>query len=296
MWSEIPVEQYIEVEYAKATATGLPVIASIGYTTEDVLDLGPRIEATGMVDAIEFVLHYTGQGYDPVIAAAKALRNAVRLPIFAKLSPGMPEIAAVARAIEASVDGFIAVNAIGTSLMFDRIHGTAHLGSKFGTGWLSGGPLKPIALRCVFEIAREVSKPVIGVGGIATGADAIDFFMAGASAVQICTAAILHGPAVYGRVATEIAQWLERHGYSSINQIRGKYLDTYHKGQKIEFAGRPPHIDQSKCVRCGLCVTSCCPEALSLCGSDDEKTLVVDNHTCVHCGLCLSICPKAALS
>jgi len=172
----------------------------------------------------------------------------------------------------------------------------AFLGTKFGTGWLSGRPLKPVALRCVFEIAREVSKPVIGVGGIFTGADAIDFIMAGASAVQICTAAILHGPNIYGRVATEMAQWLERHGCTKLSDIRGKFLEAYHKGHRITFDGRPPLIDHSKCVRCGMCVTSCCPGALALHGADKDKMLAVDAHVCVHCGLCLSTCPQQALS
>jgi len=95
------------------------------------------------------------------------------------------------------------------------------LGGKHGYGWLSGPALKPLALRCVADIVRTVDLPVIGVGGISTGLDAIEFIMVGAQAVQVCTAAIMQGPSIYGRIARQVDRWLDEHGYGSLAEIRG---------------------------------------------------------------------------
>ena len=291
LWSELPAEQYIATEYAKAKACGLPLIASIGYSAEDLAELGPKVAATGVVDAIEFSLHYTGAGYEPVLAAAKALRAAVRLPILAKLSPGMPDIGALAKALEPFVDGFVAVNSAGPGLVIDAETGAARLGAQGGFGWLSGAPLKPLALRCVFEIARAVSKPVLGVGGISSGRDAIEFFMAGATAVQICTAAILRGPEIYGKVAREISDWLDAHGLASLDAVRNAFVNKQRTKQPLDFAGAPPAVDAARCVRCGLCVRSCPPGALAL----KDKQWALNAPRCVRCGLCVSVCPHNAL-
>jgi len=295
LWSELPAEQYIAHEYARAKEAGLPVIASIGYTADDLADLGPRVAATGCVDAIEFSLHYTGSGHEPLVAAARALRQAVRLPILAKLSPGMADIAEVAAAIEPHVDGFIAINSVGPAWGVAADTGAPLLGSAHGIGWLSGRPIKPVALRCVREVAQRVRVPVIGVGGIFSGQDAIEFIMAGARAVQLCTAAILRGPGIYGKVAREMAEWMDAHGCRTLDDVRARAGTVPRDDAALDCAGRPPRIDHARCVRCGLCVTACCPGALSLALQNGEKTLLLDEQRCVRCGLCRSVCPHGAM-
>jgi dihydroorotate dehydrogenase len=88
---------------------------------------------------------------------------------------------------------------------------------------MSGPPVLPLALSTVYRIAAVQPKPVIGVGGVSCGEDAIKFFMAGASLVQVCTAALRKGPGIYGKIAEEINSWLDLHGYSSLEDIRGLY-------------------------------------------------------------------------
>jgi len=295
LWSELPAEQYIEREYARAKSAGLPVIASIGYSAEELAELGPRVEATGCVDAIEFSLHYTGHGHETLVAAARALRGAVRLPIFAKLSPGMADIGGVAAALEPYVDGFAAVNSVGPAWAMNVEGGAALLGSEQGIGWLSGRPIKPVALRCVREVAQRVNKPVIGVGGIFSGSDAIEFIMAGARAVQVCTAAILRGPGIYGKIAREMAEWMDAHGCETLNDVRARGAAGVLSKSALDYEGRPPRIDHARCTRCGLCVTSCCPEALTLVG-DGKKLLTLDEMRCVRCGLCRTVCPQGAIA
>ncbi|MEW6546144.1 MAG: 4Fe-4S binding protein [Bacillota bacterium] len=292
LWSDLPLERWLQVEYPRARQAGLPVIASIGYTADEVREVGPRVEAAG-VDAIEFSVHYLGGAIDPVLETARALRDAVSVPIFAKLSPNVPDLVAVARAIDPYVDGFVAINSLGPCLDFDPENPAPYLGSKLGYGWISGAPLKPLALRCVFELARATPKPVIGVGGVMSGRDAVQFLMAGAWAVQICTGAILQGPGVYGRVAGELAAWLDGHGYRFPEEIRGKYIRAVGEGQAVKLEVTPARVDEDRCTGCGLCVPSCPAQAIS---QEGMRPVSVDELKCQGCGLCGSICPQGAMS
>ena len=285
LWSELPVEQWLDKEYRTALATGLPVIASLGYTPEDVASLAPKIEKAG-VHALEFSTHYVG-GH---VEIAKALREAVEIPIFAKLSPKV-DVVEVAKSLEPYVDGVVAINSLGPCLRINIETGKPMLGSESGYGWLSGASIRPVAIRCVADIARAIRKPVIGVGGVSDGEDAIEFIMAGAHAVEVCTAAILEGQTVYGRIASEMDKWLDAHGYDSVEDVRG--LGLKHLTKKIAFTP-PPKVDMEKCTLCGLCEKSCVYEAIT---TDKEgQELRFDKSRCQACGMCISVCPYDALS
>ena len=93
------------------------------------------------------------------------------------------------------------------------------LGNK--TGGMSGPALKPIAIRCVYEVYESVKIPIIGMGGITTGEDAIEMIMAGATCVGIGTGIYYRGPQVFSNVCKEMEAWLKNHGYKSLNDIRG---------------------------------------------------------------------------
>jgi dihydroorotate dehydrogenase subfamily 1 len=238
LWSELSLDRWIKQEYRMALSSGLPVIASIGYTPQEVSQIGPMVEKAG-VSAIEFSTHYVG-GHKEI---AKTLRDSVSIPIFAKLSPQV-DVARVAKEVEPSVDGIVAINTLGPCLHIDIETGQPVLGGEKGYGWLSGPAIKPLALRCVADVAQAVKLPVIAVGGVMSGEDAIEFFMAGASAVQVCTAAILDGPTVYGKIAAEISDWLDKHGHESVESVRG----LAHKGvSKTTAPANPPKVDATKC-------------------------------------------------
>jgi len=222
-WAETPVEEYLEA-YREVKRAGVPLIASIGYTPDDVRTLGRLLEKEVGPDIIEFSTHYTGKSLDPLLDVARALREAVSVPVWMKISPNTPDIEELAVRAAEIVDGFVAINSFGPALDFDIDTPKPPLGSTYGQGWLSGPPIRPIALRIVYQIASVQPKPVIGVGGISSGRDALQFLMAGASLVQICSAAIQHGPEIYGKVAREIGEWMDSSEYSSIEDIRGLYM------------------------------------------------------------------------
>ncbi|NHI90721.1 MAG: 4Fe-4S dicluster domain-containing protein [Candidatus Thorarchaeota archaeon] len=285
LWSELPVEQWLEKEYAIALSSGLPLIASVGYTPEEVSKLGPKLEKAG-VHAIEFSTHYVG-GH---VEIAKALREVVDVPIFAKISPKV-DVVEVAKSLETHVDGIVGINTYGPCLRIDIETGKPMLGSSDGFGWMSGTSLKPIAIRCIADIARAVKIPVIGVGGVSSGADVIEFTMVGAQAVQVCTAAILEGSTVYGRIAQETTAWLNNHGYDSLDDIRGIALRHMDGSAKLI---PPPAVDMEKCTLCGLCPKSCVYGAITV---DKKRNLFeIDKDLCEACGMCISVCPYHALN
>jgi ferredoxin len=132
-----------------------------------------------------------------------------------------------------------------------------------------------------------VDVPVIGCGGISRGTDVIEMAMAGASVVQVCTAAILRGPSIFGRIAAETATWLAAHGYTSLDQVRGLAL----RGVVPEQVPGPPVVDLDLCTGCALCVGSCGPGAFEMV----EGKAILDGDRCERCGLCLTRCRPGAI-
>lgn len=285
LWSELPPERWIEREYAIARESGLPVIVSMGYTAEDVADLAPRVRP--FADALELSTHYIGEDAGPMVAAIKAAKAAVDVPVWVKLSPlGREMRRAAEQAQKAGADAIVAINSFGPCLAIDIESGMPRMGGTDGYGWLSGPALKPLAVRCVHDVASAVDIPVIGCGGVSRGVDLIEHAMAGAAAVQVCTAAILKGPAVFGRIATETATWLERHGYAALPEVTGLAIR-----RSAERPHGPPLLDLALCNGCGLCELSCGHDAIHVV----QGKAILDESCCVECGLCVSRCRPGAL-
>jgi dihydroorotate dehydrogenase subfamily 1 len=286
LWSELPPEQWIDHEYAIARRAGLPLIVSLGYSASDIAWLAPRIRP--YADAVELSTHYIGEDATPMIAAIGAAKAALDVPVFVKLSPlGREMVRAAEQAEAAGADGIVAINSFGPVLALDPDTRQPYLGGTDGYGWLSGPALKPLALRCVRDIARAVRVPVIGVGGISHGIDVVEMLMAGASAVQVCTAAMLHGPGVFGKLARELDAWLDEHGYATAAEIRG--LASAGMGDAWS-AGRPV-VMPGPCNGCDLCSVSCPYDAISVV----DKLAVIDFDACARCGLCVTRCRRGAI-
>lgn len=287
LWSEISPEQWIEQEYALAKTAGLPLIISLGYSAADIASLAPRVRP--YADALELSTHYIGESAEPMIAAIKATKDAVDVPVFVKLSPLGREIRRAAElAAQAGADGIAAINSFGPCLAIDAESGRPLLGGAEGYGWLSGPALKPLALRCVLDVARTVDLPILGVGGISRGIDAIEMFMVGATAVQVCTAAILRGAKVFGQIVQEIGEWLDHHSYTSIAEVHGLTLRRLREGLQVNA---PPVVDAALCTGCGLCERSCPYGAVQV----SAKVAQVDSAACARCGLCVTRCRVRAI-
>ena len=148
----------------------------------------------------------------------KAVRQAYHKTLIVKLSPNVTDITEIARAVEA--EGADSVSLINTLMGMAIDIEKRKKVLSIGTGGLSGPAVKPVALRMVNQVAHAVSIPVIGLGGISSASDAIEFLMAGATAIEIGTANFLD-PAISIKVRDGINSWLDGHNISSIQEIIG---------------------------------------------------------------------------
>ena len=198
-----------------------------GSTPEDYAECAARIDALDKIPAIELNISCPnvkdgGMAFGVTCAGAtsvvKAVRERYHKTLIVKLSPNVTDIAEIARACEA--EGADSVSLINTlmGMAIDTERRCPKL--SIGTGGLSGPAVKPVALRMVWQVARAVKIPVIGLGGISSAQDAIEFLMAGATAIEIGTANFLD-PAIAYKVKTGINDWLDSHGCASVQEIIG---------------------------------------------------------------------------
>ena len=288
LWSELPKEQWMEKEYKMVKETGLPVIIGLGYRAEEISELARLVKP--YADALELSTHYVGTDPTPMIDALKAAKAEVDVPVFLKMSPHT-DIKEIAKAAEAAgADGLVMINSFGPCMGIDVDTGLPLMGSKTGYGWLSGAAIRPLAVRCIYDVAQVVNIPIFGVGGVTNGRDAAEMFMAGASAVQVCTEGILKGPNVYGKIAKELNDFLDSHGYSDVAEIKGLTLKKM-AARAYREESIAPAVNHDACTKCGICEVSCMYSAISR-----EEQLKIDPVKCFGCGLCITRCPKSALS
>jgi len=160
---------------------------------------------------------------DPAAAAdvTAAVQAAVegRAPVLVKLSPNVADLASIARAVAAAgADGISAINTL-TGMVIDVDARRPILANR--TGGLSGPAIRPLAIRCVYEIYRAVDLPLVGMGGVRSGRDAVEMIMAGATAVGVGSAVYEEGPEAFGRIRTEMAALMAELGYERLADMRG---------------------------------------------------------------------------
>ncbi len=224
----------------------VPVIANIaGESINDYSELARRLDGVAGVSGIEVNISCpnveSGLDFalDPRAAneVTQAVRRQTELPLLVKLSPNVTDIVVIARAVaEAGADALTLVNTYPAIRIDVRKRRTA-LG--WGSGGLSGPALKPIALRAVYHVARSLDIPIIGCGGVMSGEDAIEFMMAGASAVQVGTATFLNPHAPLD-VLEGIETFMREEGLADPMQIIGAALPSERQTPEIHHAGRVP--------------------------------------------------------
>ena len=222
------VDYFCEHIYPQIKDIDTNMIVNVsGSSPENYAECAARIDALEHIPAIELNISCpnvkdggmafgtTCQGAESVV---KAVRERYHKTLIVKLSPNVTNIAEIARACEAQgADSVSLINTLmGMSIDIERRRSRLSI----GTGGLSGPCVKPVAVRMVWQVAKAVKIPVVGLGGICTAEDAIEFLMAGATAIEIGTANFLD-PAVTIKVRDGIDQWLNSHGCQSVTDIIG---------------------------------------------------------------------------
>jgi dihydroorotate dehydrogenase (NAD+) catalytic subunit len=222
------VDYFCEHIYPQIKDIDTNMIVNVsGSSPEDYAECAARIDALEKIPAIELNIScpnvkdggmafgVTCQGAESVV---RAVRESYHKTLIVKLSPNVTNISDIARACEAQgADSVSLINTLmGMAIDVERRRSLLSI----GTGGLSGPCVKPVALRMVWQVAKAVKIPVVGLGGITTPTDAIEFLMAGATAIEIGTANFLD-PAVTIKVRDGINDWLDRHGCKDIHEIIG---------------------------------------------------------------------------
>jgi dihydroorotate dehydrogenase (NAD+) catalytic subunit len=219
----------------------VPIIANIaGSTMEDYVQVAKEISKAPNVHALELNISCPNVkkggitfGTVPEIAAelTKLVKKVSDVPVYVKLSPNVTNIVEMAKAIEeAGADGLTMINTL-LGMRIDLKTGEPILAN--GTGGLSGPAIKPVAIRMIYEVSQAVSIPVIGMGGIQSAEDVIEFFYAGASAVAIGTANFVD-PFVCPNIIKELPKLLDKLGVGHIFECTGR---SWRKGEPSAYCG-----------------------------------------------------------
>ena len=222
------VDYFCEHIYPEVKDIGTNIIVNVsGSSPDDYAECAARVAQLERVPAIELNIscpnvRQGGMAFGVTCEGAASVVRAVRQrypkTLIVKLSPNVTNIADIARAVEA--EGADSVSLINTLMGMAIDVEKRRPVLSIGTGGLSGPAVKPVALRMVWQVARAVKIPVVGLGGIMTARDAIEFFMAGATAIEIGTANFID-PAVTIKVRDGINRWLDDHGCQSVQEIIG---------------------------------------------------------------------------
>lgn len=199
-----------------------------GSSPEDYAECAARVNELANIPAIELNISCPnvkqggmafGVTTEGAAAVVKAVREVYKKTLIVKLSPNVTSIADIALAVQdAGADAVSLINTL-MGMVIDIEKRKPVL--SIATGGMSGPAVKPVAVRCVWQVAKAVDIPVVGLGGIMTAHDAIEFLLAGASAIEIGTANFID-PAVTVKVANGINEWLDQHGCKSVGEIVGQ--------------------------------------------------------------------------
>jgi dihydroorotate dehydrogenase (NAD+) catalytic subunit len=223
-----PGIDYFSEEIRTVKKEGVTVIGSvIGGSDDELAAVAAAMEKAG-ADAVELNLscpHAKGLGTEvgstpeDVERVCRTVKQGLKMPVFAKLTPNTSSISALAKAAErGGADAVVAINTLKGMAISPEAR-MPILANKFGG--LSGPAVKPVGIRCVYEIYEAVDIPVIGVGGVSTGRDAVEYIMAGAGAVQVGTAVWMRGPGVFRLICDEMSRFMDDFGYAKVADMVG---------------------------------------------------------------------------
>lgn len=223
------IDYYLEHEVRKFADRPCAVIGSVaGFSLEDYVEVAERLAARDEIDALEVNISCPNVASEGETFACspnltgqvvKAVRKVVTKPLIVKLSPNVTDIASIAREAEASgADALAVINTV-RGMAIDVERWKPRLGNV--TGGLSGPAIRPIAVLAVYEVARAVRIPIVGQGGIETTRDALEFLLAGASAISIGTANFTD-PRIPSRIVAELEDYLRERDIASLSEIVGK--------------------------------------------------------------------------
>jgi dihydroorotate dehydrogenase (fumarate) len=281
LWSEHDLKYWTSQLPHLVDKKKKPIGVSVGYTEEQLGIVIPEIEE--YADFIEVSTHYNKASLESLVKCITAM---TKKPVLIKMSPHIDDdLHFVETILKSGASGIVAFNSFGPGIVIDLKNRALLLGNEDGHSWISGPAIKPFALNRIAKIRRGFPNiPIIGCGGVATAADVLEMILAGADLVQVLSSALIGGRETYATIVNNLEEVMKDNQIESIKELRDTPLTrkVYGKGNypiitdqcigcqmcvKIcPFAayekGRPPILDKSKCIRCGLCESRCVANAI----------------------------------
>lgn len=222
----------------------------------------------------------------------------ITIPIIPKLTAAVADVSYIGEEVaKAGADGICAINTFPSIMGFDleTLEPKPTINRHTTPGGYSGPGLKPIALKCVSDLVRSPGLPVMACGGVSSGSDAVEFILAGAPVIQVCTAVMLKGSSVVTEMRNELIEFMERHNFPEVSDFLdlGEQLVSRFCELKQNYSIKAS-IDPEKCVGCGNCFISCRDGgkgALTM----QNNLAVVDYNKCEGCSLCSQVCSTGAI-
>ncbi|VBB07274.1 dihydroorotate dehydrogenase [Lucifera butyrica] len=240
-----------------------------------------------------------GQSAEIAAMITKWVKEAVNLPVIVKLTPNVTDIAAIARQVAAAgADAIAAINTVqclmGVDL--DTLSPLPAVNGYSTYGGYSGYAVKPVGLRCVAQIANAVELPVYGIGGVGTWQDAIEYIAVGASAVQICTAAMLEGFQIIQPMLAGLKSYMQEKEIKKLADICGIAAKkmTSHTNLSREYAAKAFLANPAECTFCRKCLVACNESAYGAIQARGRQ-IQIDESKCDGCSLCSLVCPKQVI-
>lgn len=283
------------------------IVASImGQTEDEWRSLAVMAEQAG-VDAVELnyscpQMHQAGLGCDvgqnPELVAAftAVVKDAVSIPVIAKMTPNITHIVVpAAAAARAGADAISAINTVKSVTMSDDAAVSNH---KTVSG-LSGRAIKPLALRFILEMAQSPDLKGVqlsGIGGIETWRDALEFIQLGCRNVQVCTSVMEYGYRIIDDLVLGLQSYMAQRQVDSLEQLVGEQLPAFVSPSELDCRTQVlPVINHEKCIGCGRCFVSCSDGGHQAIHFGEDRVPHVVGTKCVGCHLCRLVCPVGAI-
>lgn len=242
-------------------------------------------------------------GQDPEIArmVVEWVMEKATIPVITKLTPNVHSVVPTGKAVvEAGTNGLSLINTIQsiTGIDLDTFVPNPYVAGKSVYGGYCGTAVKPIALKMLSTISQNETTrkvPVSGIGGVSTWKDAVEFMLLGASNVQVCTAAMNHGFRIVEDMIEGMSNWMDEKGFSKLTDFIGKSVDTITHWEDLDINYHHiAHINQDKCIHCGLCYIACedtSHQSINIEKGHPYNKYTIKEEECVGCNLCQIVCP-----
>jgi len=242
-------------------------------------------------------------GQDPEIArmVVEWVMECATIPVITKLTPNVHSVVPTGKAVvEAGTNGLSLINTIQsvTGIDLDTLVPNPNVAGKSVFGGYCGPAVKPIALKFLTTLGQDPTTrnvPISGIGGVSTWKDAVEFMLLGATNVQVCTAVMTRGFRIIEDLCEGLNNWMDEKDFNNTNDFIGKSLPVMTNWEELDINYHiVAHINQDKCIHCGLCFIACedtAHQAINLSYGTPYNTYSIKEPECVGCNLCSLICP-----